>query len=69
MAFSMFDHDGDGNISASELMSVMKKLGYQVKKSDVHGMFKKVDLDGQLYADFACMTTNNFCNFYRQRPD
>ena len=48
MAFSMFDHDGDGSISVSEVMEVFHKLGVKVKASDVTMMFNKVDMDGKM---------------------
>jgi calmodulin len=34
-AFGLFDKDGDGHISTSELLSVFKALGQDVDESDV----------------------------------
>ena len=46
MAFAMFDLDGDGIISTSEVMQVMKKLGIKAGSSEIQSMVNKVDLDG-----------------------
>ncbi len=42
-AFSMFDKDGDGNITATELASVFKALGQDVSDSDVKVCIDVVD--------------------------
>ena len=44
-AFTMFDHDGDGTISASELKSVMMNIGVYSTDEDIKDMVKEVDED------------------------
>ena len=46
IAFSMFDKDGDGSISAQEVQETMQSLGMQVEPSHVKLMVKKVDTNG-----------------------
>ena len=43
-AFSMFDKDGDGNITAAELASVFKALGQDVSDSDIKVCIDAVNL-------------------------
>lgn len=46
VAFAMFDKDGDGFISTSELKEVMKSLNIDVSKRDAKRLIKKVDKEG-----------------------
>ena len=45
-AFRVFDKDGDGFISASELRHVMANLGEKLTDEEVEEMIKEADLDG-----------------------
>ncbi|XP_062620976.1 calmodulin-A-like [Saccostrea cucullata] len=45
-AFKVFDKDGNGFISASELRHVMKSLGERLTDEEVDEMIKEADLDG-----------------------
>ena len=45
-AYDLFDVDGVGYISVSELLKGMKKLGYEEKKNGVYRMVEEMDLDG-----------------------
>jgi Ca2+-binding EF-hand superfamily protein len=47
LAFSMFDKDGDGQISAQEVRETMESLGIHVEPSQVKMMVKKVDTNGR----------------------
>ena len=46
VAFSMFDKDGDGNISVQEVQESLASLGFHVEPSRVKLMVKHVDTDG-----------------------
>jgi len=46
-AFRLFDKDGDGNITASELQSVMNSLGQPVDLLQASEMIMSVDKDGK----------------------
>jgi len=45
-AFRLFDKDGDGNITSSELQSVMQSLGQPVDIRQATEMIMSVDKDG-----------------------
>ena len=45
-AFRVFDRNGDGFISASELRHVMTNLGEKLSDEEVEDMIKEADLDG-----------------------
>lgn len=51
-AFTMFDHDGDGSISADELKSVMMNIGVYSTDEDVNDMVKELDADDSGSLDF-----------------
>ncbi|KAI4388924.1 hypothetical protein MLD38_001212 [Melastoma candidum] len=63
-AFDLYDLDGNGVISASELHSVMRKLGQKCTLSDCKKMIVSVDRDGDgnvNFEEFKTMMTAN-CN-------
>ena len=50
--FALFDKDGDGTITATELGTVMKNLGQCPTESELQDMVNEVDLDGNGTIDF-----------------
>ena len=46
-AFSLFDKDGDGQITVDEVAQTMTSLGIDVRLSDIKVMVDQVDTDGQ----------------------
>jgi Ca2+-binding EF-hand superfamily protein len=60
-AFSLFDHDENGSISASELGQVLKALGQNPSKNELSDMINEVDVDGNgtvEFAEFVILMTN-----------
>ena len=51
-AFSLFDKDGDGTISTTELGIVMRSLGQNLSEIELQDMIKEVDADGNGVVDF-----------------
>jgi calmodulin len=45
-AFKVFDKDGSGKISASELRSIMTDLGEKLTDEEVSEMIREADKDG-----------------------
>lgn len=56
-AFSLFDKNGDGHISSSELAQVMKQLGQRMSDEDLAKMLREVDTDnsGSIEFDEFCV--------------
>ncbi|XP_062620981.1 neo-calmodulin-like isoform X2 [Saccostrea cucullata] len=50
--FNLFDKDGDGTISTSELAVVMRSLGQNPSDDDIENMLRGVDEDGNGSIDF-----------------
>lgn len=44
-AFNVFDKDGSGTISASELKAVMKSLGENLSDAEIDEMIREADKD------------------------
>ena len=60
-AFSLFDHDENGSISAKELGEVLKALGQNPSKNELSDMINEVDVDGNgtvEFAEFVILMTN-----------
>jgi calmodulin len=51
-AFSLFDRDGDGAITAKELGTVMRSLGQNPAEAELQDMVHEVDADGNGTVDF-----------------
>jgi len=51
-AFDMFDKDGGGTISASEIVKIMKNFGYPIKKAEAQKMIAEIDDNGDGEIDF-----------------
>lgn len=45
-AFSVFDKNGDGQISSNELESVMRSLGQNPTEAELLEMINEIDSDG-----------------------
>ncbi|GMI42971.1 hypothetical protein TrCOL_g3851 [Triparma columacea] len=50
--FTIFDRDGDGTITTSELGTVMRTLGQNVTEADLKEMIAEVDADNSGELDF-----------------
>lgn len=51
-AFKVFDADGSGTISKSELMNLMKSLGQNLSEAELTAMMDEVDTDRSGEIDF-----------------
>jgi calmodulin len=56
-AFSLFDRDGDGAITAKELGTVMRSLGQNPAEAELQDMVNEVDADGNGTVDFSDFLT------------
>ena len=60
-AFSLFDHDENGSISATELGQVLSALGQTPSANELSDMINEVDVDGNgtvEFAEFVILMTN-----------
>ena len=46
-AFSLFDKDGNGTITAKELGTAMRSLGQTPSESELQDMINEIDADGK----------------------
>ena len=56
-AFALFDKNGDGTITVTELGTVMRNLGNNPTDSELQDMINEVDADGNGTLEF-----DEFCN-------
>ena len=52
LLFAVFDKDGNGTISASELKKVMGQLGEELTDEEVKEMMQEADIDGDGQINF-----------------
>jgi len=52
-AFSLFDKDGDGTITTTELGVVMKSLGQNPTDQELHDMLHEIDFNSDGSIDFS----------------
>ena len=64
-AFALFDKDGDGCITSSELVTVMRSLRQPVTDREAKDMIRQVDMDGRfLYlVQISNFTGNYFIDY------
>merc|ERR1712224_1143398 len=58
-AFKLFDADGDGMISAEELVTLISKVGGEMADSEAKALIHAADKDGNMGIDF-----NEFAKFW-----
>merc|ERR1711871_944115 len=63
-AFSLFDEDGGGSISADELGEVMRSLGQDPTEEELTDLVNEVDTDGNGEIDF-----EEFCVMMNKMTD
>ena len=59
--FRVFDKDGNGFISRSELRQVLEKMGEKISEAEIDDMIDEVDSDGDgeiCYEEFVKMLSN-----------
>lgn len=54
-AFSLFDEDGDGTITANELGTVLRSQGQTPTEVELHGMINGVDIDRMRFFVYECI--------------
>ena len=52
-AFKLFDADGDGMISAEELVTLISKVGGQMADAEAKALIHAADKDGNMGIDFS----------------
>jgi len=62
-AFSLFDKDGDGCITSSELLTVMCSLGQPATDEEAKQMIHQVDTDGMFIVVVSLKHSNLACRW------
>ena len=57
-AFSVFDGNGDGTISAEELRAVMREIGEPVGEDDIQNVLRGIDMNGDGKVDYGEFAKN-----------
>ena len=52
-AFKLFDEDGDGIISAEELVTLISKVGGEMADTEAKALIHAADKDGNMGIDFS----------------
>ena len=71
-AFKVFDQDGNGFITPSELRQVMANLGEALTDEEIDQMIKEADMDGDgqvNYEEFVRLMTFKWCLLRQQTND
>ncbi|KAI4748878.1 EF-hand protein [Aureobasidium sp. EXF-12298] len=69
-AFSLFDKDGDGQITTKELGTVMRSLGQNPSESELQDMINEVDADNNGTIDFPGQSSPSLnCSRANQEAD
>merc|ERR1712070_501726 len=68
-AFSLFDEDGGGSISADELGAVVRSLGQDPTEEELTEMVNEVDTDGNGEIDFEefCVMMNKMMDAHKEK--
>ena len=55
-AFKVFDADGSGTTSLSELKEILEKFGQKLTQQELDAVMAEIDSDGGAYMTLPCLT-------------
>ena len=61
-AFKVFDHDGKGEISLTELKHILTTMGHKFTDEEVEEMFSAADISKQQFINYSEFVKNSFIN-------